>query len=210
MRNSNTLCRRVVDCRQLFSEPCSLLQVFNECYHSVTYPIPMDSLETPLRSPAVLDNDNLSRCKIQTEFAHSMRNPLWNFLWICPVQSSSYPNLQSRNSLCEFSSNARFSMEISIMEGNCELLVAVLGIGKWKPTSVLCSIFPAYPCDLVLCWLCSFYNGEEENCSKSDKHILDVLIFWTSLTHGCISHHQDIREQQDENIVQNQTVLEQH
>lgn len=29
----------------------------------------MDSLETPLRNPAILDNGCLSRCKIQTEFA---------------------------------------------------------------------------------------------------------------------------------------------
>lgn len=35
------------------------------------------------------------------------------------------------------------------MEENFELLVVVLGVGKREPSSFLCDIFPAYPCDLV-------------------------------------------------------------
>lgn len=152
MRNSNTDCRTEVNCRQSFLGPCSPLQVLNECYKSVTYPVPMDSLETPLRNPVVSDSGSLSRCKIPTEFAHSIQSPLWNFLWICPVQSSSYPNCQCANSLCAFSSKLcfHFPMEILIMEGNNELLVVVLGIGRWEPRSVLCNILPAYSRGLVL------------------------------------------------------------
>lgn len=94
----NTDCRTVEAAEEVcFQNPAvSIWWVLLICYISSSY-----GLIWKIPEESMLNHGSSCRCKLQTEFAHSIHSPDGNFLRICLVPSPGYLNLQSyKLSLC--------------------------------------------------------------------------------------------------------------